>query len=75
MKKMAILTVTGQIIREMLQLPDGCEIIRVEVQQGYREVFRLVIDGAGWDTPEGAAIQQALVATVDAKGIHWGLPE
>lgn len=81
-KKMAILTITPEVLRQLLQLPE-CDVIRVETDPGYRGVLRLVIEGAGWDTPEGGPIMPADTAIctteTDDEGhkhvaIDWRLP-
>jgi hypothetical protein len=55
-KKMAILRVTAEAVRDLLQLPAGVEVLRVEVAPGVRGCLNVVIEGAGWDTPEGGLI-------------------
>jgi hypothetical protein len=84
-KKMAILTVTPEALRALLQLPDGVELVRVEMSQGQRGVLKLMIEGAGWDTPEAGHVQftnDALITdTFDGEGalvrrsIDWRLPK
>ena len=83
-KKMAILTVTPEALRAMLQLPDGVELVRVEMSQGQRGVLKLMIEGAGWDTPEGGYVQFTETAIItERRGpegellkrtINWNLP-
>lgn len=82
-KKMAILTVSPELLRSALCLPDGCEVVRVQMAQGYRGVIELVIDGAGWDTREGSAIMPARIGIgctayadngkILSHSIDWGL--
>jgi hypothetical protein len=84
LKKMAILTLTPEALREFLELPEGAEVVRVELEYGYRGVLKLVIEGAGWDTPEGGPIRPSLTAIVTrhfaedgaqlSRSINWGLP-
>jgi hypothetical protein len=83
-KKMAILTVTPEALRAMLQLPDGVELVRVEMSQGQRGTLKLMIEGAGWDTPEGGFVQPALSAIITdvheegalvRRSIDWQLPK
>lgn len=84
-KKMAILTVTPEAFRGLLQLPESVEVVGVEVAQGYRGVLRIVIEGAGWDTREGEAISPTGAATITnrhdetgaivSRSIDWHLPK
>lgn len=87
-KRMAILTVTPEALRQLLQLPNGVELVRVEMAQGQRGALRLMIEGAGWPTPEGGYVQPAQIATVhtsyhfaeDGQNIRldkidWNLPD
>ena len=84
-KKMALLRVTPEALRDLLQLPLEVEVIRVEMAPGYRGLLHVVIEGAGWDTPEGGVIMPAPVGIAtqnsDAAGnitnrvIDWGLPK
>lgn len=84
MKKMAILRMTPEALRNALQLPDGCEVVRVELEAGMRGVLRLMLEGAGWDTPEGGPVELAPHAIVtETRGpdgelltrtIDWRLP-
>ena len=80
---MAILRLTPQAVRQLLQLPDEVDVIRVEVPQNHRSGLDVVIEGAGWPTPEGGLIQSThgtVTQGVDAEGkliryeIDWGLP-
>lgn len=82
-KKMAILPMSMQGLRDLLQLPREAEIVRIEMEPGYRASLRLVVEGVGWDTSEGAPIMPAPTAmvhqTTDAAGnickrVDWNLP-
>lgn len=83
-KKMAILRLTPEAMRCLMQLPEGVEVVRVELEPGSRGVLQLMIEGAGWDTPEGNAVMPARPAIVtqhfDKDGalasstIDWGIP-
>lgn len=83
-KKMASLRLGPAALRELFQLPEGVEVVRIESDFGYRGGLRLVIEGAGWATAEGAPIQPAepaiVTVTRDEAGqiarstIDWRLP-
>lgn len=83
-KKMAILRLNAAMLRDALQLPDGAEVVRVFVDEEFRCRLNVVIEGAGWETAEGAPIQPAGpgIVTVDRDEhggikrmtIDWGLP-
>lgn len=83
-KKMALLRVTPEALRTLLQLPDATEIVRVELADGHRGVMHLMIEGAGWETEEGSPVMPAdsaiITETVDAAGalvsrlVDWGFP-
>lgn len=78
-KKMAIITITPEAIRELLFLPEGATLISLETPFDTPGILRLKIEGAGWDTPEGASIQYAsdAVASRDENGVisvNWNLP-
>jgi len=78
-KKMAILALTPEAVRQIMGLPDGVTLIELKVPFYQPGVVELKIEGAGWDTNEGAAIVQAPAATVmktdDGLIIDWGLPD
>lgn len=84
-KKMAILRLTPQAFRDLMQLPETVEVVRVELESGTRGNLHLMIEGAGWDTHEGAMVIPAQAAIItshkDQNGtsidriIDWGLPE
>lgn len=44
MKKMALLRITPELLRDMLSLPDGVEVVRVELAPGQRGVLHLMIE-------------------------------
>lgn len=83
-KKMAILRLTPEALIALLQLPPEAEVVRVELSTGQRGVLHLMIEGAGWNTPDGGMVQPALTPIVtearDAQGalvrwaVDWGLP-
>ena len=78
MKKMAVLEIDPRAFRELLQLPDGAEIIDLRVNIDRRGMLEVKIQGAGWNTVAGAVIPHAIgTVTVDAVGnrvIDWGFP-
>lgn len=81
---MALITVSAGFMREMLQLPDECEIVRIECAPGYHGRFNLVVEGAGWPVSDGMPIGIPVAATVDIpendevakyqRVIDWHLP-
>ena len=86
-KKMAILTLTPEVFRALLQLPPEVEVVRVELAPNQRGTLHVMIEGAGWTTVEGAhvmAANTAIVTTtrhvtaegyVDTEVIDWRLPK
>ena len=84
MKKMAILSLTPAVFRELMQLPDGVIVTNIETPIDKNGVVEVRIEGAGWDTYEGARIQYAPAATIeegcDVDGIeitfiNWNFPD
>lgn len=80
MKKMAILTLTPEAIRELLHLPDGSTLIALTIPFETPGVMKIKIEGAGWDNPEGQPIRHANAARAakDDNGnivIDWRLGE
>lgn len=82
-RKLAILQISPELLRELFQLPDGAEVLDLRVPIDYRGLLEVKIAGAGWPTLEGQAIMRT-VGTVtrefDAGGaevrrsIDWRLP-
>jgi hypothetical protein len=83
-KRMARLRITVEALRELMQLPACAEIIRLEAPRDFRGIMEIVIEGAGWPTAPGEAINTAspsVSRTINAAGdelrpvVHWGFPE
>jgi len=79
MKKMAIITLTPEALRELLQLPDGLTFIEARIPFYTPGVMEVKVEGAGFDTPEGGAIYKSEPAIVTRKedgtlDIDWRLP-
>lgn len=78
MKRMAILEIHPQIFRDLLQLPDGAEIIDLRVNIERHGVLEVKIDGAGWEVREGEFLMRATgIVKTDEQGskrIDWGMP-
>lgn len=72
-KNMAILTVTPEAFRHLLQLPDDVEVVRVEMAPGQRGTLHAMVEGIGWPTPEGGQVYATYGRTVDGR-IDWGFP-
>lgn len=78
-KKMAILTLTPEAIRELLQLPENAVFVEQHIPFDQPGVMEIKVEGVGWDTPEGCVIQKAEAATVTRNEvgeleIDWRLP-
>jgi hypothetical protein len=78
--KKAILTLTPEAIREIIQIPEGSQLAGMYIPFDRPGVVHLKVEGAGWETPEGSPIQYAegATATRDENGvlsIDWKLPE
>lgn len=82
-KKMAVLCMTADAFRELLQLPADVEVVRVELPPEQRGGLNIYIEGAGWDTSEGDRIMSTFgTVTVqrDSEGnitrstIDWAFP-
>ena len=79
---MAVLRLSPQALRDILQLPDCCEVVRVETVQGVRGLVHVVVEGAGEDVEEGYPLPPAQTGIIsidrnDAGGItrltvDWG---
>lgn len=81
-KKMAILQVTPEALRELLHLPDAAIVVEVRTNWDSRGVLEVKIEGAGWLTSEGSAVQKAEMVTIDTVTfyggsipVNWNLPE
>ena len=82
-KKMAILVVHADVLRELFQLPKGAEVVDLRVPVDRRGVIEIKIEGAGWLTGEGVMIQRTaaeVTRNFDAAGVEtnrtidWKLP-
>lgn len=74
-KKMAILEIAPEFLREVFCLPDGAEIIDIYVPIDKRGVLEVKIVGAGWLTSEGALIIKTKGTQTQADHyIDWGFP-
>jgi hypothetical protein len=80
-QRAAILELSLGILRDLLHLPDGAEIISVYAPIDQRGTIEVRIEGAGWPTDWGAVIQRTKgivhqrpdgdgIATID-----WQMPE
>lgn len=78
LKQMAILLVDPECLRELLQLPEGTEILDVRTAIDRRGVLEVKIEGAGWNTQEGASIRRTpgkiTRGLADSRTIDWGMP-
>lgn len=79
MKKMAVLTVVPEVLRELLCLPPGTTLVDMQVPFERPGVLELKIEGSGWDTPEGSVIMRAPAAEIIKEGssriaVDWKLP-
>lgn len=74
MKKMAILVASPEVIRHLLQLPESTTLIGLNVPFDNPGVLELKIEGAGWNTPEGAMIVKAPIGEIVNGKIDWKLP-
>lgn len=81
-QKLAILSLSPDLLRELLQLPRGAEILDLRVPLYYRGVLEVKIVGAGWPTMEGQAITSTIGTVtrtrdengVERRSIDWGFP-
>lgn len=77
--KMAILTISPEVLRTLFQLPNGVVVESMEADFLYNGNMKLKISGAGWETPEGCCIIAAPAATITeqdgSRMIDWHLPE
>lgn len=84
-RKMAILVIEPNVLRQLLHLPAEAEIVHVQSSQfGERGVVEIVVEGCGWQTNEGEIIPRASGAArlgVSESGnkyvesINWGFPK
>ena len=79
MKRMAVLTLTSEALREILQLPDNTIMVEARIPFLTPGVMEIKVEGAGWLTPECAAIMVAEPAIVTrlengALDIDWRIP-
>ena len=78
MLKMAVLEIHPRMFREILQLPEGAEVVDMRIAIDRRGILELKIVGAGFDTKEGEVIRRVTgTVTKNAGGwpfIDWGLP-
>jgi len=73
--KMAILQVTPDFVRRLLQLPDGTIITGVRESFLRPGVLEVKIEGAGWEVSEGDIITIAPPGVFNSDGlIDWHLP-
>lgn len=75
MKKMAILTASPEVIRHLLQLPEGCTLVDINVPFESPGVLELKIEGAGWLSPEGSMLVKAPVGEIVNGKVDWKLPQ
>jgi hypothetical protein len=82
-ERAAILQIHPAYLRELLQLPDGATLDRIEVPHDRAGLLELRIRGAGWPTVPGEMLTRTTgTVTVlrDAEGrevartVDWGLP-
>jgi hypothetical protein len=79
-KKAAIIRVTAECLREILQLPPEAEIVRIDLDDTRGEL-RIVLHGAGWETAQGEKIKESPAATISdswsapRRTIDWKLGE
>ena len=80
-KKMAILTATPEVIRELLQLPDNAVIRNIRSRYDYYGNLEIVVEGVGWDIMEGQPVMKAPVGEITYSAISqdmivdWKLPK
>lgn len=75
MKKMAVLILTPEMIRQLFQLGDGVEVRGIDAPLKNPGVVRIYIEGAGWPVYEGSEVCYAQAATMENGKINWNLPE
>ena len=72
--KLAILRMSPEVFRELLQLPDGALLRGVSTNMNEYCVLELLVEGVGWETAEGNKIMIAPSAKITDGVIDWGLP-
>ena len=72
--KLAKLFVTSDILRVALQLPENSVLRYIRESTNNYGVLEVVVEGEGWETPEGAAIRTTQIATIESGKIDWNLP-
>jgi len=80
MKKMAILTLTPDALKDILQLPDDMTFIEVRIPFDRPGTMEIKVEGVGWNTVKGGHIQRANPVIVTKLGdgtldVDWGIPE
>lgn len=78
-KLMAILVIDPFVLRKLLHLPDGVEIIDFCVPFNRRGVLEMKVEGVGWPISEGMEIARTFVGSItDLENgkfkIDWDLP-
>ena len=79
MKRMAIITITPEGLRKLLNLPDNMTFVEARIPFDQPGVMEIKVEGAGWETPEGAMIAKAPPAIMATKedgtlDIDWNVP-
>ncbi len=74
-KKMAILPVSPAVLRALLQLPPGADVVRMEMAPAMNGTVNIVIEGDGWDVHEGHYIPAASGNVIVDGVVDWNLPK
>ena len=79
-KRMAILRLTPEAIRDLLHLPDKATLIEMRIPFDAPGTMEVKVEGVGWEAPEGSVIAfaEAAIVTRDENGvidIDWRLPK
>jgi len=74
MKRFAMFDITPECLSVLLQLPEGAILRRVEAPADRYGTMRIVLEGVGWETPEGGEIIRTPTATITNGTIDWHLP-
>jgi hypothetical protein len=79
MTKMAVLTVSPELLIELLHIPPEAKVLDIRVPFSNPGVLELKVEGVGWETPNGAAIMFAPPAEITQSGcaieIDWKVPK
>ena len=75
MRKMAIVRIQPDILRELLRLPDDAKIVFASMCRYEYPTIELTIEGVGWGTDYGDYIRVAPNAEITKDGIDWKLPK